>query len=441
MLEESNNIDGLFSDGLRDINVQPSEQVWSNISGKLVSKKRNMIALYIKTGLAASIALLVSFGGYNYFQMKKEIKPKFHTDVFDQANFSVENTAKSFPVDDVSYNTKQISAGENRSKNYTIEYKKKSPEILNTDLYIKQKPIGERTVDYKLCNTVYNHALDDKIYPKIDKESISLAKLEAQLIAMNIVNLKKEKAKEKQNDKSWSFIGQVGSSYVSNSKSNGGKNSNETGIWAMGGGVKLHYNLNKKIAIQAGIKYSKFGQNIKSQTDESYSQLAGAFIQERDMNITTNNAYRAPLRTSAGEIQLKREQALNKLYGIVSDFNFDQPNSSLTQSFEALEIPFLLRYNIKNAKLGLYVSAGLNASIIVGNGVYDNGSKVGSTKGIRKNNFNSQFSLGLEYKITEKFLFGVEPLFKYYINSVNKASEYNYTPYSIGFQTGIRYNF
>ena len=89
------------------------------------------------------------------------------------------------------------------------------------------------------------------------------------------------------------------------------------------------------------------------------------------------------------------------------------------------------------------MSGGLSTNLMIGNRVYDKSTRetLGETSGIRSTNFSTSFSLGLEYKLNSKFSLSMEPAFKYYLNSINKDSDFNYKPYSIGLSSGIRYKF
>jgi hypothetical protein len=63
MLNDNKHIDGLFADGLKNLSVPPNPKVWEGVSGQmLAAKKRRLFAIYIWTGLAASILLLLAIG-------------------------------------------------------------------------------------------------------------------------------------------------------------------------------------------------------------------------------------------------------------------------------------------------------------------------------------------------------------------------------------------
>ena len=94
-------------------------------------------------------------------------------------------------------------------------------------------------------------------------------------------------------------------------------------------------------------------------------------------------------------------------------------------------------------KFGLHLSGGLSTNLMIGNRVYNKNTRetLGETSGIRSTNFSTSFSLGMEYQLSPKFSLSMEPALKYYLNSINTDSHFNYKPYSIGLISGIRYKF
>lgn len=63
--------------------------------------------------------------------------------------------------------------------------------------------------------------------------------------------------------------------------------------------------------------------------------------------------------------------------------------------------------------------------------------RVGYTEGVNTFNLSSQLGLGLEYNISRKVIFNLEPVFRYYVTPLSEISGSQYKPYSVGFSSGF----
>jgi hypothetical protein len=88
---------------------------------------------------------------------------------------------------------------------------------------------------------------------------------------------------------------------------------------------------------------------------------------------------------------------------------------------------------------------GFSSNILVGNDTYLNRSAgktyVGETRDMEPLNYSGTMGIGLKYGLTKHISLNVEPRVKYYLNSLSNNSSVTYKPYSIGFFTGISYQF
>ncbi|MBI9058798.1 MAG: outer membrane beta-barrel protein [Labilibaculum sp.] len=490
MLNDNKHIDGLFADGLKNLSVPPNPKVWEGVSGQmLAAKKRRLFAIYIWTGLAASILLLLAIGN------------RYLT---DQPNYNMqletltENTSSNEGKSEANTNNKQVDqlngasvekesnisnknnverlADESRkeelaARNIEAELREKKNDVhlsANAESRNQAKFISSNTNSFEALiaskKENKNPSFLDREFIKLlanSEESFVLANAEFDLptqllpntsqfqqepslslladeiqIQKNLLAIEQLKQKEIKENR-WSVIGQVSSSFSSYSGDSKGSNA-EKGIWSLGGGAKVNYAMNEKIAFQTGIVYNRFGQDMSSGGGGGLLYADAPLSGEENMERVA--VY--PAQTSAGAIKLSagnaKDAAMNEYTSsyVSSDY--------LIQTFKSIEIPFLMRYNLVQKRVGMFVSGGLSANLIVGNGVYDQSEgnrKIGEIDGIRTTNFSSQFSFGLEYRLSPKLQIGLEPSMKYYLNSINKSNQYQYKPYSIGIFTGIRYDF
>jgi len=500
MLKDNKHIDSLFADGLKNLSVPPNPKVWKGInSNMMAAKKRRLFAIYLWTGLAASILLLLLIGNHyftsqpNYNMQlntlsenttavqkdsKKELKEQIdsrvnaitegeHTgnSIFSDKLFSSENKQEDgrnnanqvskqyagvtgseeiLPKEAIAMST-DMSIGSNgseiRTSNPNIVFSSNEKELSFLDSIFVNVLMNSKSAE-KLSNFGYN--LPTQLVPntsKLNEEQDFLLMADEIQIRKNILSIEKL-SHEKNKENRWSVIGQVSSSYSSYSGDSKGSNI-ESGIWSVGGGAKVNFAMNKKLAFQTGIVYNRFGQDLGSSGEGRLYDASP--VSEGKL---LNSVVLYPSETAAGSIRLSGGSDLPlaslSFSGEEFESNYSTSSEDLIQSFKSIEIPFLMRYNLIQKRVGMFVSGGLSANMIVGNGVYDQSKgnkKIGEIEGIRTTNFSSQFSFGLEYRLNAKLQIGLEPSFKYYLNSINTSSQYQYKPYSIGIFTGIRYEF
>ncbi len=496
MLNDNKHIDGLFADGLKNLSVPPNPKVWEGISGQmLAAKKRRLFAVYVWTGVAASILLLLAIGNryltdqpiYNMQletltenTISQEGKSVTNTDskVIEKNNSSIiqkeniiSNRTNEKRLADVSKNEElnAESKGSELQGKFSNDLITEKTNIRNKEKFVSSNTNASEDLIASNKENIKLSFLDDEFVKVLTNlgESDALANSDFDLptqlqsntsqfqqeqslalladeiqIQKNLLAIEQLKQKEIKENR-WSVIGQVSSSFSSYSGNKKGSNA-EKGIWSVGGGAKVNYAMNKKFAFQTGIVYNRFGQDL-SAGGGGGSLYADAISNPEEKTISSEVSY--PNVTSAGPIQLSGGDNLpmaDPSHAGFLSYNSYSSSADLIQSFKSIEIPLLMRYNLIQKRLGMFVSGGLSANMIVGNGVYDQlqgNKKIGEIDGIRTTNFSSQFSFGLEYKLSRKLQIGIEPSMKYYLNSINKSSQYQYKPYSIGIFTGIRYDF
>jgi len=120
-------------------------------------------------------------------------------------------------------------------------------------------------------------------------------------------------------------------------------------------------------------------------------------------------------------------------------------NYDIKQQAGYLEIPLLLRYKIIDRRLGFLVLGGINTNVLMSNNVslIDNNQVIanGKIEGLNPLTFSSSVGMGINYAITNRFHFSIEPTMKIQLNSLNKETNYDSRPYAVGIYTGISYQF
>ncbi|PKQ62294.1 hypothetical protein BZG02_13350 [Labilibaculum filiforme] len=485
MLKDNKHMDSLFADGLKNLSATPSPKVWEGINGQLMgAKKKRRLVIYLWTGIAASILLLLAVGNHyfmgqgNYnmqletlsetrLPIENELEVATPLPLNKEKQIAVERKLNKGNVSSQLPNRKMATALPIQEEGSTSEsIKSELGGLVNTNTLEEDKPsLGKEflskdnhlafldqdfmSVESKSIAVEKLFNLNDKLPTQLIPNTSLLSKETDYALLADEIQIQKNIAamellgQEKNKDNKWSLIGQVSSSYSSYSGTSKSGNSG-TGIWSVGGGAKVNYAMNDKLALQTGIVYNRFGQDMSTHSRND------RVLMQTDANIVPEEAFATqgrnyPSQTAAGPIKLSGRSGA--FMASPSDTEVRSSYSSandLIQNFKSIEIPLLMRYNLIQKRVGMFVSGGLSANMIVGNGVYDQlqgNKKIGEIDGIRTTNFSSQFSFGLEYRLSPKLQIGLEPSVKYYLNSINTSSQYDYKPYSIGVFTGIRYDF
>ena len=436
MLRDKGHIDKIFSEGLKDLSVQPKPELWVKINAdmKRGRRKKRAAVIYITLAAAASLFLLLTLSNNALFEQE-----------FDFNQVEVISDAVVIPQQN-----QYVMSRQNQVKE--LEQTLHVPPVLNRNLKISNhtnttqnqiafvKPIQKRDISMQMVlPELQSEALElsplaMKPFEKEtqEKKIAGLSRLQDSLTIAYNMRMLKQFDREESKEKEWSILGQVSSAYSSYTGDKSGSNS-ENGLLSVGGGVKVNWQTGKKLAIQTGIIYNKFGQQLGSSGLLYDNALFSA-------DMKNSPALGAAVQTSAGLIKRKSSPVA---YSDALTNSYASSSPDMIQSFEALEIPFIVRYSLLDKKFGLHVSGGVSTNLMIGNRVYDKSTRqtLGETSGIRTTNFSTSFSLGMEYELNSKFSLSMEPSFKYYLNSINKDSSYDFKPYSIGLSSGIRYKF
>jgi hypothetical protein len=65
---------------------------------------------------------------------------------------------------------------------------------------------------------------------------------------------------------------------------------------------------------------------------------------------------------------------------------------------------------------------------------------LGEANNLTSVSFSTNVGLGFDYKLSKKFKFNIEPMFKYQLNPYTDSS-INFKPYYLGVYTGLSYKF
>ncbi|WP_421919912.1 hypothetical protein [Marinifilum sp.] len=447
MLDENKHIDSLFADGLKGVSIEPKPEVWNAISENLAAakRKRRGVIIFVSAALAASVLLFIAIANRDLFipepgnlpwQQISDHSSDVNRDVKNRT--SIENNGIAQNSGDKLEKDDQDLIASNKLPSKEQQTSAHSAFEINENQFQKIPLIYSIPSRFGGLGNSVNEIKEGLQYLGANKSSAVHLSSEDEIVMYNLMAIELANKEELRQNR-WAIIGQLSSAY-SNEESASNVNS---GIVSIGGGIKVSYALGNKLAIQTGFMYNRMGQDF----GRGNQQLAFSPTNALDgtPNDEFNSAFKVlPANSSAGNINYTRinQQNAGKSEYLVASTKGS--SEELMQSFETIEVPILLRYNLYQKRLGVYLNGGLGANWIIDNGVYRSSrskQKIGKIDNLRTTNFSSLFGLGFEYKLSSKIHIGLEPSFKYYLNSINKSSQFNYKPYSIGIQTGIRYNF
>jgi hypothetical protein len=280
-----------------------------------------------------------------------------------------------------------------------------------------------------------------------------------------------ETAEGEQNDyKSWMVGGQfaplysyrnlnaVNSDYM-NSKDIKALNNTEKGVMAYAGGIAIAFAPSRRLSVQSGVYYSKYGQEKTDLEPVAYNrnEYLADNVPESNIQVTISNSTGVITNEAYTDAKMNNSNTMTqqglKQWGVVNlpdnagvaDGSPEPENLTAFQYFEYLEVPLTLRYKVIDRKLDFSLFGGVSTNFLAGNSVKisDNNNiyDFGETADITKVNYSGSVGIGLEYPIITNLLINLEPKFRYYLNPIYKSGDLNVFPYSVGVFAGISYVF
>jgi len=486
MGKEKNYIDEYFKEGLGNFDLIPPADVWKNIERELDHKRRIGIITFW-SGLAAGLALFVGIGGYYYFEKKQTTQVVASVHKHDEASNSkvIKHPAdSSYIIASTLKSGSNMTSGEKLSSqvvqksNADIDESQIKSEVVES---AKETDIIKSTLNQNLASFDVNsktNLTNRETILMINPKTIVFSEPQQNKLVMpgivpnnnsvNLLVLSDLSEPELPQIKHWSIEGQVAPQYsyrsilnvTGGSSSKGQFNSQEEGLVAYAGGLKVSYETSSRLSFQLGIVYSVMGQTLKDVYSvsevQTSSKIAATEVSLNVANYWASNSL-GPIEDRKSSVKglmivqsslsdaTKYNSLINNRY---TTDNLSAPSKAdvqLIQQQKYIEIPLLARYMLIDKKIGLHVVGGFSTNLMVDNNVIaqsgNSKENIGETANLRFLNYNSNIGFGLDYKWWGKAILTIEPTFKYYLNSISDKSDINYHPYSFGIFTGVRYKF
>lgn len=499
-MKEKKDIDAIFKESFKKIEATPSPRVWENIQSALKKEKKELrvIPLWIKIGgVAALIALMITVGNSIFNssgsgalpeitdenttrspELPAETIPETKTRNMESQIASEDETLqpetknglavpesnnskiKELKTSNKSFNQPQTLSGVIATTK-TQENASKSTDGLREDaleLTISEKAIAENETTEKPIN---------KKDPVLDVEDERLAKNQthkANATENNAVKNAEEVAQETKEKKSifeaiaenddetvlkkkksdkpehrWNIAPNIAPVYYS-SFGNGSSidptfaDNPQKGDVNMSYGVQVSYALNNRLSVRTGVNsvdLSYSTSDIELGTGPVSAALRSVDYGGRETVVTVVDRGSFSAANPPGD------------FGQITPKS-TQGDPRLIQNINYLEVPVELKYAILDNRLGVNLIGGLSTLFLGNNEISvkaDNYSEVlGEANNLSEVSFSTNVGLGVDYKLSNKFTFTMEPMFKYQLNPYTDSSV-SFKPYYLGVYSGLSFKF
>ncbi len=448
------NSDHIIKHKFNEYSETPPKDVWNNIdsylSGKRLAKRKFVFKI------AASITILFIVGGGLFITQNALLKKIVVSENRIIKNKQVEKNIVYDEKDNIADKNSEAVISKKQKNKIEPSLPKRYIKVYNNNVeknnliayqkieYIKPIPIKIK----KRINTIANKSLiRENIIKKNDDFQFNL-------IAENTI--KNKKSKNYKITVGGQFSPTYSYRHLGSSVNNRNYyNSVENGVLTFSGGFTVQVETNKRLSVQTGIYYASNGQQLNQ--INTYSNIA---YNQRNMDDNSSfvkeNSF--VIGNSLGDVQFNSKYVFvdqtyvrvdvassNKIFFDSNNPNFYDIGARIIQSYNYIEIPFLLKYKLIDKDIDFSILGGLSTNMLVGNNVflqYDGKKeRIGETANLQKINYSSTMGFGIEYSIFNNIRVKLEPTINYYLNSISNNSSIDSHPYSIAVFSGINYTF
>jgi hypothetical protein len=458
---KNKNIDRLFQEKMKNLEVAPNPKVWSAIEGKLQKKKRRVLPFWWLSGSIAAILLLgfflFPFSSEDDDPMKLKIQKEPSFTKIPQESIPVKKDSSKQPLTPIIKDKAIVLTKPTKKKE--LHYKK---EIKNTpqkkrvmvadnaskiknpsqkDSSIKTKK-EEKLLAHK--KNIPSNELNKKSLiagAPIDtvQEKNSVVKKDFMAVLQKNDSIETIKKTKGQWGLSPVFALLSSNSFTSASPITSDLNSNPIkGENTFSYGAKVTYQLNKKWSLQSGVYFQK-SQFLTKNVAVVRSSALPSNVETINFNSSSHVEFNLGDATSL--------LFLNAMTNNISanDFVTLNNNTNLEQSFGYLEIPFEVKYQFLESKsFQTNIIVGFSSLFLTENQVSTKSQTstvfLGEANNLNTVNFSGNLGIDIDYRISPSLILNINPMFKGQLNTFSKDSN-GFKPYQIGIYTGLKYQF
>lgn len=410
------NIDQLFKNKLKNLQVSPDEKIWANVASKLRKKKRKVIPIWWLSGAVAAILLIGLF-----------VLPT-------NEHQSIPNPTNIDEIITISPENEDQVVLQKKLPNDAIEVKKDNNQLLKT--YVNLNKDSSKTTFKKHQNTLINiqqkevHIVANQTFKALILNNINANLNTKKIDFTNFLKQQDSSLNKEKNDKKYWSIQPVFAVVNSNSFSNSSPISaslenSTTGENSFSYGIKMAYQINNKWALQSGIYYQEFRYN-----DQNISVF--------NSSSSTSSIQFNDLSTFAFHNSLQDGINISSINDLVTD------EANLFQNFNYLEIPLELKYNFISAeKFKIDIVTGFSSLFLVSDSILLESPSIlskGEFTNLNNVNFSGNIGFDFTYDFTNNLSFNLNPMIKTQLNTFQNNSN-GFKPYIIGIYSGIGFKF
>ncbi len=470
-------LDRLFREQFKNFEVSPPPVVWENISNALHNKKKNrrVVPIWYKiAGVAALLLLFFSVGNYFYdsspstliTNQEKEDKSipsasEENTILVNQENNNSIDPAEAQGQNDfkdeelVTTSSEDIKRDnlQHSQKQKTTPHKSKTSDLASSSEKAKAKTSITETqkTDKAFAENISKETktnpgmikgkeiIDSEIAivtPEEEKKKSIFDAIEEKEDALTIT--------EKQTpDNRWDVSPNFAPVYYNTLGSGSSidtrfSDNSKSGDVNYSYGVKVSYAINNKLSVRTGVNkvdLSYVTNDIEFSAASREASLKSIDYESNNVIVAVGN--RGTLKPPpSGTPTMENGFVIVPRNGIIP--------GTMSQEMDYFEIPLELKYSLLDSRFGLSMIGGMSTLILNGNeiNVKSDGftTKIGEANNLNTLSFSTNIGLGFDYKLTKRFIFNLEPMFKYQINPYSDST-IDFKPYYLGVYTGFSYRF
>lgn len=375
--------------------------------------------------------------------------PKNGTDTFDKVK--MDSPKKS--VETRTASGKYKSDANEKSKDALIKTDNQQEGI--AEVRNSSKAISTDRKENKISSEeiITNGNKEDRISSDINKntaatEEVDIARVEEKqepIMKPSLLdaiteqeNLKDEKEKKEKVERRWQVTPNLAPVYYSG-LGNGSSidpefaDNPQKGDVNMSYGVQVSYALNDRLSVRTGL----------NNVDLSYS-TSDIYIASGPVGMGLRGVdYGGRQNVVTAIDRATLENAPSNVFGSLN-LKSTSGDARLIQNITYYEVPVELQYAVIDSRFGLNLIGGVSTLFLGNNEISvraDNfNSVLGSANNLSNVSFSTNVGLGLNYKLSKKFIFNVEPMFKYQLNPYSDSSV-DFKPYYLGIYSGLSFKF
>ncbi|MEZ4857273.1 MAG: outer membrane beta-barrel protein [Flavobacteriaceae bacterium] len=201
-------------------------------------------------------------------------------------------------------------------------------------------------------------------------------------------------------------------------------------------GVQVSYAISDKLSVRTGIN----NVNVGYTTGDVTLAIAPTEVALKSINYTTEGKT-VLTAFDKGAIEMLPTDPTNPFSQVTQKSS--SGNAEITQSITYYEVPMELKYTLINKRFGVNMIGGFSTLFLGNNEISvsdgDFRSTLGEANNLNTMSFSTNIGLGFDYKISKRFKFNIEPIFKYQLNPYTSTVDFN--PYYFGIYSGLSFKF